>query len=40
MKNWVYAIEWDLNTDQFLIKSPKNVFGGVIETRVDMNDFR
>ena len=33
-KTWVYSIEWDLDTELFVIKQPKNVFTGIKEDRV------
>jgi hypothetical protein len=34
VKTWVYSIEWDLDTEQFVIKMPKNILGGLKEERV------
>ena len=28
-KTWVYAIQWDLKNEEFLIQKPKSVLGGV-----------
>jgi len=34
VQTWVYSIEWDLDQELFVIKKPKNVFGGLTEERV------
>ena len=40
-KNWVYAIEWDLEKENFLIKSPKSALSGSIqEERVSIDEFK
>ena len=33
-RTWVYGIEWDMVTEEFVIKKPKSFFGDVTEERI------
>ena len=34
IQTWVFTIDWDLDTETFVIKKPKRIFGGIMEERV------